>query len=96
MSKGSMLKLIEINGRGRSSGSVALPGQFHSHSGWALPARTSNRPVQEPGSEELGKLNGGPLPGPLGHPATSDWFGRAEVRHSRLLVNKRVHRHAGA
>jgi hypothetical protein len=31
--------------------------------------RPSNRPVQESWSEWLVKLNGGPLPSPLGHPA---------------------------
>jgi hypothetical protein len=31
--------------------------------------RSSNRPVREPWSEVLVKLIGGPLPGPLGHPA---------------------------
>jgi hypothetical protein len=31
--------------------------------------RFSNRPVQEPRSKGLTKLIGGPLPGPLGHPA---------------------------
>ena len=58
--------------------------------------RPSNRPVQEPRSEGLAKLIGGPLPGPLGHPAArAEHRGRAEAL-LRLLVDKRVHRHAGA
>jgi hypothetical protein len=36
MSKGSMLKLFELNGRGRSGMAVALPGQLHSQSGRLL------------------------------------------------------------
>jgi hypothetical protein len=36
MSKGSMLGLFELNGRGRSIKGVALPGQLHSHSGSLL------------------------------------------------------------
>jgi hypothetical protein len=70
MSKGSMLKLFELNGRGQSMTAVALPGQPHSQSGrlllWTI---QSNRPVQEPRPEGLVKLIGGPRPGPLGHPA---------------------------
>ena len=58
--------------------------------------RTSNRPVQEPRSEGLVKLIGGPRPNPLGHPAAlAEHRGRAEAL-LRLLVDKRVHRHAGA
>jgi len=37
MSKGSMLGLFELNGRGRSGMAVALPGQLHSQSGSLLP-----------------------------------------------------------
>ena len=36
MSKGSMLKLFELYGRGRSGLAVALPGQLHSQSGCLL------------------------------------------------------------
>src|SRR5690348_16231545 len=36
MSKGSMLKLFELNGRGQSLTAVALPGQHHSQSGCFL------------------------------------------------------------
>ena len=59
-----------------------------------FPGRISNRPVHEPRSEELRKLIGGPLPGPLGHSAAPSKR-RAEAPKG-LLVNKRVHRHAGA
>jgi hypothetical protein len=36
MSKGSMLKLIEANGRGQPGLAAALPGQLHSRSGCLL------------------------------------------------------------
>ena len=42
--------------------------------------RSSNRPVQEPRPEGLVKLIGGPLPGPLGHPAAL--HRRAEARET--------------
>src|SRR5258705_9964706 len=58
--------------------------------------RISDRPVKQPRSEGLMKLTGGPLPGPLGHPAASATPARGSTEHHRLLVNKRVRRHAGS
>ena len=59
--------------------------------------RTSNRPVHEPRSEGLVKLIGGPLPGPLGHPAAlvHKTARRSTGTLNRLLVNKRASRDAG-
>jgi hypothetical protein len=44
MSKGSMLKLSETNGRGQSGQAVALPGQLHSRSGCLLLWTTQQPP----------------------------------------------------
>jgi hypothetical protein len=44
MSKRSMLKLFESNGRGRPCLVVALPGQLHSQSGSLLPWTTQQPP----------------------------------------------------
>ena len=93
MSKGSMLKLVELNGRGQSIAAVALPGQLHSQSDVFYSGRSSNRPVQELRSEGLVKLIGGPRPGPLGHPAAS----QGAQKHGKPAAGKQAgYRHAGA
>jgi hypothetical protein len=71
MSKRSMLKLFEENGRGRAVKLAALPGQLHSQPGCLLPWTIQQPPCVETRSEGLVKLTGGPLPDPLGHPAAS-------------------------
>jgi hypothetical protein len=50
MSKGSMLKLFELNGRGQSGLAAALPGQLHSQSGCLLPWM-----IQQPPREKTGQ-----------------------------------------
>jgi hypothetical protein len=80
MSKRHMLMLFEKNGRGRAGLAAALPGQRHSRSGSLLSWTNQHPPVQEPRSEELGKLIGGPLPGPSGHPAVPR---KAAQKHRR-------------
>ena len=71
MSKRSMLKLFEENGRGRPSRAVALPGQLHSQPGSLATLDDPETALrQDRRSEDLVKLTGGPLPGPLGYPAT--------------------------
>ena len=64
MSKGSMLKLFESNGRGRSRRPWHCRDSFIVNQDVFYSGRSSNRPVQEPRSEGLVKLIGGPLPGP--------------------------------
>lgn len=93
MSKRRMLKLFELNGRGRSGLAAALPGQFHSQSGSLLPWTSQQPPCT--GTQVRGA-------------GETDWWtstrsvrpsSRAFVRAEallRLLVNKRVQRHAGA
>ena len=97
MSKRSMLKQFEINGRGRSSLVVALPGLLHSKSGCLLPW-TNQRPpstatlVRGAGETDLVDLY--PVRKAI-QPCSQQHSGRAEAL-LRLLVDKRVHRHAGA
>jgi hypothetical protein len=81
MSKRCILKLFEKNGRGKSGLAYALPGQLHSQSACLLPWTIQQPPVQQPWSEGLVKLIGGPLPDPLGHPAALEG-GRAEARET--------------
>jgi hypothetical protein len=69
MSKGSMLKLFEKTGVDGLSGPSHCRDSFIVSQDVFYSGRTSNRPVREPRSEGLVKLIGGPLPGPLGHPA---------------------------
>jgi hypothetical protein len=69
MSKRSMLGLFETNGRGRSLRPSHCRNNFIASQEVFYLGRSSNRPVQEPWSEGLVKLIGGPLPDPLGHPA---------------------------
>jgi hypothetical protein len=82
MSKGSMLRLFEVK---RAWSVVSRPSHcrdsFIANQDVFYSERSSNRPVQEPRPEELVKLIGGPLPGPLGHPAASQRR-RAEARET--------------
>jgi hypothetical protein len=94
MSKGSMLKLIERNGRGQSGLAAALPEQLHSQSRMSSSLDDPATAQRDNWSEGLAKLIGGPLPGPLGHPAAPP--GAQKHGRSRLLLDKRVHRHAGS
>jgi hypothetical protein len=61
MSKGSMLKLFETNGRGQSGQAAALPGQLHSQSGYLSSLDEPATAQTENWSEGLVKLIGGPL-----------------------------------
>ena len=94
MSKRRMLMLFEKSGRGRSGLAAALPGSVIADQEVCFLGRVSNRPVQEPRSEELRKLIGGPLPV---RQAIQPCRQKRRVEAPQgLLVNKRVTRHAGA
>jgi hypothetical protein len=93
MSEGRILKLVERNGRGRSSRAAALPRRLHSQSGCLL-SWTNQQP---PSTATLIRGAG----------ETDWWTPTRSVRlsslpvraprstGSRLLVNERVHRDAG-
>jgi hypothetical protein len=95
MSKGSMLKLFEVKKRAWSVlfGPSHCRDSFIANQDVFYSERSSNRPVQEPRPEGLVKLIWW-TPTRSVRPSS-----RAEARRStgnRLLVDKRVHRHAGA
>jgi hypothetical protein len=94
MSKRRILKLFETNGRSKSGLAWYCRVSFIANQHVFLLRRSSNRPVEEPWSEELVKLIGGPLPDPLGHPAAPE---SAQKHGTPPAAGKQgVHRDAGA
>ena len=90
MSKGSMLELSELNGRGQSRMAAALPGQLHSQSGSLLPWTIQQPPctgTQVRGAGETDWWTPTRSVRPSSRAVTS---ARRSTEHHRLLVNKRV------
>ena len=95
MSKGSMLKLFELNGRGQSITAVALPGQPHSQSGCLLLWTIQQPPCTGTQARGAGETDWW-TPTRSVRPSSRAFGARRSTGHPWLLVNKRVHRHAGA